>query len=140
MSMTHGEDTATAFRWPVRVYYEDTDAGGVVYYANYLRFMERARTEWLRSIGLEQDVVRDELGIIFVVVSSDVQYLQPARLNDALDVTVTIREARRASMTFAQQVLRDGVVLCTGVVRAASVDARSFKPRPLPPVVSRALA
>lgn len=125
------------FRWPVRVYYEDTDAGGVVFYANYLRFLERARTEWLRSIGIEQDQLRTELGIIFVVVSCNVRYRKPARFNEQLDVTVQIGERRRSSLTFEQQVLRNGELLCDAEVRAAAVDHQTFKPRPLPAVISR---
>ena len=131
---------AGAFSWPVRVYYEDTDLGGVVYYANYLRFMERARTEWLRSVGIEQDRVRDELGLLFVVVSCDVRYTRPARFNDALEVTVTVSDAGRASLTFEQRVLRAGEELCTGVVRAASVSAGTFRPKPLPARLQEALS
>ena len=114
--------------------------GGVVYYANYLRFMERARTEWLRSIGIEQDQVRDELGLLFVVVSCNVRYIRPARFNDALEVTVTISDAGRASLTFDQQVLRGDEQLCTGVVRAASVTAGTFRPMALPPLLQEALS
>ena len=131
---------AASFSWPVRVYYEDTDLGGVVYYANYLRFMERARTEWLRSVGIEQDRVRDELGLLFVVVSCDVRYLRPARFNDALEVTVNVSDTGRASLTFEQQVLRADEKLCTGVVRAASVAARTFRPKPLPARLQEALS
>lgn len=130
---------AASFSWPVRVYYEDTDLAGVVYYANYLRFMERARTEWLRAIGLEQDVARDELGLVFVVVSCEVHYHEPARFNDSLEVTVTITEVRKASLVFEQEVRRGEKLLCTGTLRAASVDARTLKPRPLPAIVSEAL-
>ncbi len=132
-------ETEASFSWPVRVYHEDTDFGGVVYYANYLRFMERARTEWLRSIGIDQNRVRDELGLLFVVVSCNVQYLRPARFNDALEVTVTISDYGRASLTFEQQVLRGDEQLCTGVVRAASVAAGTLKPVALPSGVHEAL-
>ena len=94
------------FQWPVRVYYEDTDSGGVVYYANYLRFMERARTEWLRALGFEQDIlIRDE-GIIFAVRSASLEYLRPARFNDQLLVGVRLAESRRASLSFEQAVTR----------------------------------
>ena len=126
------------FLWPARVYYEDTDAGGVVYYANYLRFMERARTEWLRSLGVEQDRTRAELGIIFVVVSVEINYGSPARFNDALEVSVTVPELKNASLTFAQDVTRDGEILCSAKVRVASVDAETLKPRPLPPGLKEA--
>lgn len=122
------------FNWPVRVYYEDTDSGGVVYYANYLRFMERARTEWLRHLGVEQDRVREQDGVLFAVVHVDLAYLKPARFNDALSVSVALAEAGRASMTFDQRVLRqdDGVELCRGRIRIACIDADSLRPRPIP--------
>ena len=128
------------FLWPTRVYYEDTDAGGVVYYANYLRFMERARTEWLRSLGIEQDRTREEHGIIFVVASVEIQYRRPARFNDALEVSVTVPELKNASLTFAQNVTRDGDVLCCATVLVASVDANTFRPRRLPSEIREAAA
>lgn len=135
MKLATKSQTAKPFFWPTRVYYEDTDAGGVVYYANYLRFMERARTEWLRSLGVEQDQTRAELGLIFVVVSVEIEYDSPARFNDALEVSVTVAEMRSASLTFAQQITRDGKVLCHATVRVASVNADNLKPRRLPPVI-----
>src|SRR3954471_9874190 len=94
------------FRFRLRVYWEDTDAGGIVYYANYLKFFERARTEWLRSLGVEQHVMRERLGAIFIVTRTTVRYLRPARLDDVLDVTVAVRDATRASLCLAQQALR----------------------------------
>ena len=97
-------ELATEFRWPVRVYYEDTDNGGVVYYANYLKFMERARTEWLRSLGLEQDQLIREQGIIFAVTSVQVDYLKPALFNQLLSVSAEIIETGKASLTFKQEV------------------------------------
>lgn len=128
--------TMSVFSWPVRVYYEDTDSGGVVYYANYLRFMERARSEWLRSLGIEQDqLIRDD-GLIFVVRHVDVNYLKPARFNDALQVTVAVHERGRASLTFNQQVLREDeegtTELCHGRVKIACLDAAAMRPRPIP--------
>jgi acyl-CoA thioester hydrolase len=124
------------FRWPVRVYYEDTDSGGVVYYANYLRFMERARTEWLRALGFEQDtLIRDE-GILFAVRSASLEYLRPARFNDQLLVGVRLAERRRASLSFLQEVSRAGEEaqpLCTGTIRIACLAADSLQPRPIPP-------
>ena len=122
------------FLWPVRVYYEDTDAGGVVFYANYLKFMERARTEWLRQYGLEQDELIRDHGVIFAVRSAQVEYLQPARFNDELEVSVQPTKIGRASFTFDQQIRRKGVEasLCTAVVRVASLDAHSFRPCPVP--------
>lgn len=121
------------FVWPVRVYYEDTDAGGVVYYANYLKYMERARTEWLRAAGFEQDRLLAELGILFVVVEVSLRYHRPARFNDALEVTVVPVTAGRSRFEVAQSVRRDGVELVTGRVTAACIDAVSFKPRSTPP-------
>jgi acyl-CoA thioester hydrolase len=125
------------FCWPVRVYYEDTDSGGVVYYANYLKFMERARTECLRAMGFEQDQLRQEEGILFTVHSVQADFKQPAKFNDALEVTAEISEQRRASLTFSQEIRRRGEpdLLCSGRVRIACVDAHSFKPVPIPEVV-----
>ena len=120
------------FSLPVRVYYEDTDAGGVVYYANYLRFMERARTEWLRRIGVEQDALRDEQGVIFVVVAVDIQYQSPARFNDALEVSVSVTELKQASLTFAQKVIRGDESLCQATVRVGCVNAETLRPSRLP--------
>lgn len=120
------------FRWPVRVYYEDTDAGGVVYYANYLRFMERARTEWLRSLGFEQDRLVREQGIIFAVTEAELRFLRPARFNDALEVVARVIERRRASLRFAQTVARGGELLCEGRVQIACLDSAAFRPRPIP--------
>ncbi len=113
------------FQWDVRVYYEDTDSGGVVYYANYLRFMERARTEWMRSLGFEQDRLLAEQGILFAVRSASIDYLRPARFNDRLDVTVAVRQRGRASLTLEQAVLRHGDAagpLCTGTVKIACLE------------------
>ena len=124
------------FCWPVRVYYEDTDSGGVVYYANYLRFMERARSEWLRSLGIGQSQLIEQDGLIFVVRHVELSYHKPARFDDALQVTVVVREQGRASLTFNQQVLLDAegesVVLCSGQVKIACVDATTMRPRPIP--------
>lgn len=125
------------FSWSLRVYYEDTDAGGVVYYANYLKFMERARTEWLRAMGFEQDelIARDD--VIFVVRHIEVDYLQPARFNDALDVSLVVVETGRASLILAQEITKQNQqgVLCKGQVKIASLRASSFKPCAIPPVV-----
>jgi len=130
-------DTAAAvpvFSWPVRIYWEDTDAGGVVYYANYLRFLERARTEWLRGLGIDQSRVREELGVVFVVRDVAIQYQAPARLDDELESTIDTVERRSASMTFVQRILRrsDGAVLVTARVRVACVAAADFKPQRIP--------
>jgi len=120
------------FIWPVRVYYEDTDSGGVVYYANYLKFMERARTEWLRSLGFEQDRLIAEENLIFAVRNLDIDYRRPARFNDALTVSAAIAEHGRASLTFDQEVRRDDELLCSGRVRIACLSADGLRPRPMP--------
>lgn len=124
-----------AFAFPVRVYWEDTDAGGVVYYASYLKFLERARTEWLRTLGVDQvRMMRDER-LQFVVVEANVRYHHPARFDDELLVTVTLDSMRGASVVMGQEVRRgesSGELLVTATVRAACLDADSLKPRPLP--------
>jgi len=129
----------TTFIWPTRVYYEDTDAGGVVYYANYLKFMERARTEWLRSRGFEQDDLIRDAGIIFAVRSVQVDYLRPARFNDALTVTAEVMHNGGASITFQQEVRRGDEVLCSGKVKIASLDAKTLRPKPVPTAMLVAL-
>ena len=116
----------------LRVYWEDTDAGGVVFYANYLKFFERARTEWLRSFGHSQQRLRDETGAIFVVSDTTVRYLSPARLDDSLCITVDVREAGRATMLIAQQAWRGDTLLAEGTIRIACVDAASLRPRRFP--------
>ena len=128
-----------AFRWPVRVYWEDTDAGGVVYYANYLRFMERARTEWLRAHGFEQDVLRDEAGVVFVVRRVEIDYLSPARFNDELDVSVVLHEAGRASLSVRQELVRGERCLARAVVTLACVDAALFKAVKIPAPILQSL-
>jgi acyl-CoA thioester hydrolase len=119
------------FIWPVRVYYEDTDAGGVVYYANYLKFFERARTEMLRSMGYEQDQLMVE-GIIFVVRSIQVDYLIPARFNEQLQVSADLSLIKKASFDFEQQITRGDEVLCRGMVRIACLDAQTMRPKAIP--------
>ena len=116
----------------LRVYWEDTDAGGIVFYANYLKFFERARTEWLRSLGHSQQRLRDETGAIFVVSDTALRYLAPARLDDLLAVTVDVREAGRATLLIAQQAWRDAELLAEGTIRIACVDAASLRPRRIP--------
>ena len=123
------------FVWPVRVYYEDTDAGGVVYYANYLRFLERARTEWLRSLGFEQDALMADSGVVFAVRRVEVDYLKPARLDDALAVHARIAERGRASLVFEQEIRRGPEVLCRGVVKVACLEAARLRPAPIPPAI-----
>ena len=145
-------DLAAKFYWPVRVYYEDTDNGGVVYYANYLKFMERARTEWLRSLGLEQDRLINEQGIIFAVRSVQVDYLKPALFNQLLSVSAEIIETGKASLTFKQEVVVDkknkaensitkggeseavssDQILCRGQIKIACLDTSSMRPCAIP--------
>jgi acyl-CoA thioester hydrolase len=125
----------TAFEWPTRVYWEDTDGGGVVYYANYLKFMERARTEWLRARGFSQLELARDLGVLFTVVDVQVSYRRAARLDDALTVTCSPIVDGRASLRFEQAIRRDAEVLTEGSVRVACVDANTFKPRRLPDAV-----
>jgi acyl-CoA thioester hydrolase len=129
------------FGWPVRVYWEDTDAGGIVFYANYLKFFERARTEWLRSLGIEQQALRQQCGGMFVVSETDVRYLAPARLDDELLVTAQLLKGGRGSLTIAQQAqLRtDGQRLCEATIRIAWVDATSLRPARIPATVLQGL-
>ena len=127
------------FSWPVRVYWEDTDAGGVVYYANYLKFMERARSEWLRALGFEQDVLRDEAGVVFVVRRVEVDYLSPARFNDQIEVSVSLHEIGRASLSVKQTLSRGPTRLVSAQVTLACVDAARFKPVKIPSPILQAL-
>ncbi len=125
MTATATEDT---FCWPVRVYWEDTDAGGIVFYANYLKFFERARTEWLRSLGVQQQRLREETGGMFVVSGTELRYHRPARLDDLLQVTARVGELGRASMTLQQEawLTQDGqrtTLLCEGSIRIGWVQA-----------------
>ncbi|MGH8122435.1 MAG: tol-pal system-associated acyl-CoA thioesterase [Rudaea sp.] len=126
-----------AFIWPIRVYWEDTDAGGVVYHASYLRFLERARSEWLRAQGIDQGRVRSDLGIAFVVRDLSIQFLLAAKLDDELEVAVEPVERRSASMAFTQCILRrgDGAVIARAHVRAACVAAADFKPCRIPEIL-----
>ncbi len=127
------------FIWPVRVYYEDTDAGGVVFYANYLKFFERARTEMLRAIGYEQDELIANEGIIFVVRSVQVDYLSPARFNEQLNVSAEVSVAKKASLTFEQIITRGDDVLCKGIIRIACLDAQIMRPKAIPETLFRAI-
>lgn len=125
------------FRWPVRVYYEDTDAGGVVYHANYLRFMERARSEWLRHLGFEQDALISTHGLLFVVRTAALTFRRPARFNDRLVVEVRLISRRAAELRFDQAVLRavegDGEELvCAGAIGVACLDSERLRPRRIP--------
>jgi len=126
------------FRWPVRVYYEDTDHSGVVYYANYLRFLERARTEWLRAAGLEQSALAAVHGVVFVVRAVSLEYDKPARIDDRLEVTVETLETGASRIRLAQRVLLGGDVLVSAQVELACVNTATFRPVRIPePVIAK---
>ncbi|MDD2919608.1 tol-pal system-associated acyl-CoA thioesterase [Rhodoferax sp.] len=131
------------FSWPVRVYWEDTDAGGIVFYANYLKFFERSRTEWLRAKGISQQALKDVTGGMFVVSDAQVRFIQSARLDDELLVTTSLLAAGRASMTIHQQALRTNaagpVLLCEATIRAGWVNAHTLKPDRIPARIIDAL-
>ena len=127
------------FSWPTRIYWEDTDAGGVVYHARYVAFMERARTEWMRALGYGQERMRSEHGMVFAVRSMQMDFIKPARLDDQLQVSANLVQLKKASMVFDQQVLRDGQLLLSAQVRIAALDAASFRPRGMDDAVLVAL-
>lgn len=120
------------WRFPMRIYWEDTDAGGIVFYANYLKFFERARTEWLRSLGHSQEQLRQDTGAIFVVTDTSVRYLRPARLDDCIDVTVELKNHSYTRLNFAQQAWRGDELLAEGSIRVACVNAGTYRPRAIP--------
>lgn len=127
------ESAPQPFTWPVRVYWEDTDAGGVVYHAGYLRFMERARSEWMRALGVDQSAFRDATGLAFMVRDMQIDFLKAALLDDELSVTVEVKERRAASILFAQTITRmDGSCLIRATVRVACVDIRRMRAAPIP--------
>ncbi len=129
-----------SFEFPVRIYWEDTDAGGIVFYANYLKFFERARTEWLRSLGLDQSRMREQSGGMFVVTETSVRYLRPARLDDLLRITARVQDPGRVVLGIAQQAFGpDGRLLAEGTIRLAWVDAATLMPTRLPEEVLQAL-
>lgn len=137
-------DRPAGFSWPVRVYWEDTDGGGIVYHSNYLKYLERARTEWLRQRGCSQTQLAADPGIVFTVATLSLQYRRPARLDDLLTVVCAPVLLGAASLTFEQQILREGAgsepeVLVSASVKVACVNARSLKPQRLPPAVAGAL-
>lgn len=128
----------SAFVWPVRIYYEDTDVSGVVYHANYLKYFERARTEWLRALGFSQERMMQELGVAFTIASLKVNYRLPARLDDELLVQLEVVRAGRASLLFAERLVttdEQPVILADGEFRTACVNAKDFKPAPMPAAV-----
>ena len=120
------------FVFPVRIYYEDTDAGGIVYHANFLRFMERARTEWLRERGYELDRLEQEYGFLFAVRSVNIDYLKPAHLNDSLSIQTSIARIGRASLDVDHEVYRDEILLCRARIKLAGLTVDSFRPMALP--------
>ena len=123
---------ASDFRLATRIYWEDTDAAGIVFYANYLKFFERARTEWLRGLGFEQERLRAEAGIAFVVTETTVRYRAPARLDDVLDITVRVAHLGQASLAVAQEAWRAGQLLAEGTIRVGCVELGTFRPRRIP--------
>ena len=133
---------AAVFAWPVRVYWEDTDAGGVVYYANYLRFLERARSEWLRTLGIDQARLLREERLQFVVVEANIRYHRPAKFDDELLVSAALDSLRGASVTFAQEIRRGGEageLLVSATIRAACLASDTLRPRPLPQALASQL-
>lgn len=130
------------FIWPVRVYYEDTDVAGVVFYANYLKFYERGRTEWLRSLGWEQDILIDK-GLAFAVAHVDAKYLLPARFNDKLLIKTRIAGVRRTSVMFEQEVVTDDeqqLLVNKATIRVACVDMKTMKPAAMPDYLKEEIA
>lgn len=130
-----------SFRFPVRIYWEDTDAGGIVFYANYLKFFERARTEWLRSLGIEQGALKETTGCMFVVSETSVKYLVPAKLDDELIVTAAVKEKGLASLIITQQALRktDGAILAQGSIRIGWVNTVTLRPAKIPNYILEAI-
>ncbi len=120
------------FSIPIRVYYEDTDAVGVVYYANYLRFMERCRTEWLRHIGFDIRELGERFGVMFAVHSATIRYIKPARLSDLLDVGMSVEDCRRASLGVQQEIRCRDELLSQGKIKLAVLDVDRLRPRPIP--------
>jgi acyl-CoA thioester hydrolase len=130
------EPSAVDFTWTVRVYYEDTDSGGVVYYANYLKYLERARTEWLRALGFELDALAREHGAIFIVRSLSIEYLRPAAFNDEIAATVELGELGGGQIILTQRITRGAEDLATARVRLACVNTATFRPVRIPPPVA----
>ena len=135
----NSEDSPAPFRHSVRVYWEDTDAGGIVFYANYLKFFERARTEWLRALGHSQQEMVDATGCMFVVQKTTVRYLRPARLDDVLVITVDVRERGRASLRIAQEAWCGERLLAEGEIRIGCVERATMKPHRIPGPIFEAI-
>lgn len=138
--MPVAQETTPVFRFPIRVYYEDTDTAGVVYYANYLKFFERARSEWLRTLGFEQARMADTEGKAFVVRAANTQYRKPARLDDALMIHSRITRVARASLAFSQWCVRDDDLLASGTIEIACVALATLRPTAIPPHIAASLA
>ena len=132
--------TSPDFRLSLRVYWEDTDAGGVVFFANYLKYFERARTEWLRERGFGQERLRTDTGAMFVVADTSVRYFSPARLDDELQVTVRVADAGRVTLNLDQQAWRGDALLAQGSIRIGCVDAGTFRPRRIPTELLQAIS
>ena len=128
------------FIWPIRVYYEDTDAAGVVYHSNYLKYMERARTEWLRTIGFSQQVLREESGNIIVVSEIDIKFVRPAKLDDLLDVYSVLLKVTAASFLFEQSIQKSQEKICSARVKGVCLNAHTFKPQRLPAALKSELS
>ncbi len=140
MNLPAEPDTRPAtFVWPIRVYFEDTDMGGIVFYANYLKYFERARTEWLRACGIGQRALGEANGTMFVVRSTAVDYRAPARLDDEIKVTSCASRIGRASVDFEQQAWCEGILLASGTIRVGCVDRTTMKPAAIPPGTLEAL-
>ncbi len=127
---------SSVFSWPIRVYYEDTDAGGIVFYANYLKFFERARTEWLRATGVDQHALAEDEQAMFVVKNASIDYHAPSKLDDALNLTLSIEKIGGASILFLQQAWRGDVLLVTAKVKVGCVHAQTLRPRSVPPATA----
>ncbi|MBI4205982.1 MAG: tol-pal system-associated acyl-CoA thioesterase [Betaproteobacteria bacterium] len=136
LATRHSSPLTAPFSWPIRVYYEDTDSGGVVYYANYLKFLERARTEWLRALGFTQRELAGRERVVFVVRSLAIEYMRPSWFDDSLQVTVEPVKVGAGQMVVAQQVARAAEVLATAQVRLACVNAATFKPVRIPRAIT----
>ena len=130
----------SCFEWTVRVYYEDTDSGGVVYHSNYLNFMERARTEWLRSLGFEQDELISNQQCIFAVHSMQLKFRRPAKFNDLLLIQSCITNVSGASFEFEQKIMRDNELLCEAVVKIACLNSTRFRPMSIPTFIQDAIS
>ena len=126
----------TGFTWTIRVYYEDTDAGGVVFYANYLKFFERARTEWLRALGVNQHAMLEQHGVMFVVKNASIDYHAPAKLDDVITLTLSVEKLGRASVRFVQQASNGAHLLASARVKVGCVGRAGLKPCPLPDSVA----